>query len=81
MTIKPIRSERDHKAALSEMKRLWGARLGTPAGDRLDVLATLVDAYESRHHLPAPSDRPSRPRGSHQVPLKKQAPPRRRATP
>ncbi|WP_040621445.1 helix-turn-helix domain-containing protein [Rhodovulum sp. PH10] len=48
-TIRPIRSERDHEAALAEVERLWGARSGTPEGDRLDVLATLVDAYETEH--------------------------------
>jgi HTH-type transcriptional regulator/antitoxin HigA len=45
--VRPIRTEADHRAALAEMERLWGARLGTPDGDRLDVLATLVDAYEA----------------------------------
>ncbi|HJQ61042.1 MAG TPA: helix-turn-helix domain-containing protein [Vineibacter sp.] len=54
--VKPIRSAADHKAALAEMKRLWGAKLGTPAGDRLDVLATLVDVYESQHYPMDPPD-------------------------
>lgn len=54
--VKPIRSEADHKAALVEMKRLWGARLGTQGGDRLDVLATLIDVYESEHHPIDPPD-------------------------
>jgi HTH-type transcriptional regulator / antitoxin HigA len=49
--IKPIRSEADHAAAMAEMERLWGAKLGTPEGDRLDVLATLIDAYENEHHV------------------------------
>ena len=35
--------------ALKEIENLWGAKLGTPEGDRLDVLATLVDVYESEH--------------------------------
>jgi HTH-type transcriptional regulator/antitoxin HigA len=48
--IKPIRGEADYEAALAEVKRLWGARSGTPEGDRLDVLATLIDTYESEHH-------------------------------
>jgi antitoxin component HigA of HigAB toxin-antitoxin module len=42
--IKPIRSKRDCEAAFSEIERLWGAKAGTPEGDRLDVLATLVEA-------------------------------------
>ena len=54
--IKPIRSEADYQAALAEIERLWGARLGTPEGDRLDVLATLIDAYESEHHPIDPPD-------------------------
>ena len=38
--VKPIRSRRDHEAALKEVERLWGAKVGTRDGDRLDVLAT-----------------------------------------
>ena len=51
MAIRPIRTDDDHSAALQEIERLWGAAPGTPDGDRLDVLATLVDAYES-HRWP-----------------------------
>ncbi|HEX3989884.1 MAG TPA: helix-turn-helix domain-containing protein [Acetobacteraceae bacterium] len=47
--IKPIRTEADHEAALAEVERLWGARSGTAEGDRLDVLATLIAAYEDRN--------------------------------
>jgi len=49
MEIRPIRNEADHKQALSEIERLWGAKEGTPDGDRLDVLTTLVEAYEEKH--------------------------------
>jgi HTH-type transcriptional regulator / antitoxin HigA len=42
----PIRNETSHRAALKEIDRLWGTPKGTPDGDRLDVLMTLVDAYE-----------------------------------
>jgi HTH-type transcriptional regulator / antitoxin HigA len=55
--VKPIRSEADYEKALAEVERLWGARSETPEGDRLDVLATLIDAYESAQHpidLPDP---------------------------
>ena len=48
MDIRPIRSDEDHAEALAEIERLWGAEPGTPEGDRLDVLATLVEAYEER---------------------------------
>ena len=53
--VKPIRSAADHRAAMAEVKRLWGSKNGTPEGDRLDVLATLIDAYEAQHE---PIDRP-----------------------
>lgn len=54
--IRPIRSKRDYEAALAEVARLWGARKGTPEGDRLDVLATLLDAYEAEHFPFDPPD-------------------------
>lgn len=54
--IKPIRSEADYEQALAEVERLWGAGSGTPKGDRLDILATLIDAYESEHHPIDPPD-------------------------
>jgi HTH-type transcriptional regulator/antitoxin HigA len=54
--VKPIRSERDYEAALEEVERLWGAKAGTREGDRLDVLATLIDAYESEHYPMDPPD-------------------------
>jgi len=54
--IKPIRTSKDYEAALSEVERLWGAKLGTPAGDRLDVLATLIDSYEQIHYPMDPPD-------------------------
>jgi HTH-type transcriptional regulator/antitoxin HigA len=48
MEIRPIRNDKDHRTALAEIERLWGARAGTPAGDKLDVLVTLVETYEER---------------------------------
>ncbi len=54
--LKPIRSEADYETALAEVAQLWGAKSGTPAGDRLDVLATLIDAYEAEHHPIDPPD-------------------------
>lgn len=54
--LKPIRNEADYDAALEEVGRLWGAKSGTPDGDRLDVLATLIDAYEAKHHPVDPPD-------------------------
>lgn len=49
MEIKPIKNERDHGRALKEIDRLMDARPNTPAGDRLDVLVTLVEAWEEKH--------------------------------
>ncbi len=54
--LKPIRTDVEHEAALAEVERLWGAVSGTPDGDRLDVLATLIDAYEARRHPIDPPD-------------------------
>ena len=54
--IKPIRSETDCESALAEVERLWGAKIGTPDGDRLDVLITLIDAYEADHYPMDPPD-------------------------
>ena len=54
--IKPIRTQADHEAALTEVEHLWGAKSGTPRGDRLDVLATLIEAYEERHYPMDPPD-------------------------
>jgi HTH-type transcriptional regulator/antitoxin HigA len=54
--LKPIRSKADYDNAPAEIERLWGARRGTPNGDRLDVLATLIDAYEAEHHPMDPPD-------------------------
>lgn len=54
--LKPIRSERDYDAALAEVETLWGANAGTPEGDRLDILATLIDAYEAKIYPMDPPD-------------------------
>jgi HTH-type transcriptional regulator/antitoxin HigA len=54
--VKPIRTKKDYEAALAEVERLWGAKRGTPAGDRLDVIATLLEAYESEHFPIDPPD-------------------------
>jgi HTH-type transcriptional regulator / antitoxin HigA len=54
--IGPIRTEQDYAAAMAEVERLWRAAAGTAEGDRLDVLATLVDAYEAAHDPIDPPD-------------------------
>lgn len=50
MDIKPIKTARDYRAALREIEGLMQAKANTPEGDRLDVLATLVEAYERTHY-------------------------------
>ena len=54
--LKPIRNEKDYERALAEVEVLWGAKAGTPKGDRLDVLATLIEAYEVEHYPMDPPD-------------------------
>ena len=54
--VKPIRTEKDYDAALKDVERLWGAKNGTPDGDRLDVLATLIEAYEDKQYPMDPPD-------------------------
>lgn len=48
--VRPIRTEADYEAALEEIGKIMTARAGTPEGDRLDVLSTLVEAYETEHY-------------------------------
>ncbi len=50
MNIKPIKSEADYNAALQEVENLMSAQKDTPEGDKLDVLVTLIEAYEEKHH-------------------------------
>jgi len=54
--LKPIRTKADYEKALSEVERLWSAKSGTREGDHLDVLATLIDAYEAEHYPMDPPD-------------------------
>jgi HTH-type transcriptional regulator / antitoxin HigA len=56
MTIKPIKTERDYRKTLKEIEKLWNAKPNTPMGDRLDVLVTLVEAYEQKHYRINPPD-------------------------
>lgn len=57
MDVTPIKTKRDYHRALKEIEGLMDARRGTPDGDRLDVLVTLVEAWEAKHYpmdLPDP---------------------------
>ena len=48
MEIQPVRTDKDHKAALAEIKSSWGASEGSERGDKLDVLLALVEIYEAK---------------------------------
>lgn len=57
MDISPIRTEKDYEAAVQAIEALWSAAPGSPEADKLDVLATLVEVYQEKHHpiaLPDP---------------------------
>ena len=56
MEIKPIRSKADYRAALKAVENLMSARAGSPEGDRLDVMVTLIEAYERKHYPLDPPD-------------------------
>ena len=56
MDIRPIKTETDYEAALQEIECLMDAELDTPEGDRLDILVTLVEAYEAKHYPMAGPD-------------------------
>lgn len=49
MELRPIKTKREHQAALKEIETLWDARAGTAGADRLEVLVLLVEAYERKH--------------------------------
>jgi HTH-type transcriptional regulator/antitoxin HigA len=57
MEIKPIRTEKDYEAALARIEEIFDADLGTPEGDELEILASLVETYEKKNYpigLPDP---------------------------
>ena len=55
MDIKPIRQEEDYERALRRVEELWGSPKDSPENDELDVLVTLIEAYEAKHY---PIDQP-----------------------
>jgi HTH-type transcriptional regulator / antitoxin HigA len=56
MDIRPIKTEADYEHALREIEQLWGAAVNTPKGDKLDILLTLIEAYEQVHYPIDPPD-------------------------
>jgi HTH-type transcriptional regulator/antitoxin HigA len=57
MELKPIRTKRDHAAALKEVERLWNASEGSRDAERIEVLLLLVQSYEAKH-FPVPDPDP-----------------------
>ena len=56
MNIRPVNSEQAYDEAIEHIETLWGAESGTPEGDELDVLLTLVRVYEKENHpVPPPT--------------------------
>lgn len=59
MEIKPLRSDLDYRVALKEAENLWDAQEGSAEADRLEILALLIQDYETRHYpidAPGPID-------------------------
>lgn len=56
MKIKPIKTKEDYKSALRVIQKLWDAEPNTPQGDTLEILITLVEAYEEKHYHIDPPD-------------------------
>lgn len=56
MTIKPIRTDDDLRAAFRHLEGIFQAAEGTPAADEREVLVTLIEAYENKHHAFGPAD-------------------------
>ena len=56
MDISPIKTEQDYDTALKRIDKLMDVEIDTPEGDELDVLVTLVEAYEAKHHPIDPPD-------------------------
>lgn len=50
MDIKPVKTKKDHVNALKRIEQLMGAKANSPEGDELDVLVTLVEAFEAKHY-------------------------------
>lgn len=56
MNIKPIRNDDDLRAAFARLKRVFQAPEGSPEADEMEVLVTLVEAYENKHYSIGPAD-------------------------
>jgi len=54
MELRPLKNDHDLDIAIEEMGLLWGSEIDTIDGDRLEVIALLIDAYESKHYPISP---------------------------
>jgi HTH-type transcriptional regulator/antitoxin HigA len=60
MNINPIHNDEDLEIALARLDKLWGAAIGTPEGNELEILAALIEKYEDEHY-PIPPTTPINP--------------------
>lgn len=51
MNIKPIKNEQDYQQSLTEVEQLWGAEHGSDEHDKIDILVTLIEAFEKKHYF------------------------------
>ncbi|MCX6277448.1 MAG: transcriptional regulator [Bacteroidetes bacterium] len=56
MEIRPIKTENDYNRAIQRIEKLWGAKKNSANGDELDLLCTIVEAYEIKHFPILPPD-------------------------
>ncbi|MCO4760823.1 MAG: helix-turn-helix domain-containing protein [Myxococcales bacterium] len=56
MKIRAIRNDADHARAMVQLESLWGAEAGSLEAEHLEILVTLIDAYEHKHHIIPPPD-------------------------
>ena len=56
MNIKPIRNDDDLRAAFKRLESVFQAREGTPEADEMEILVTLIEAYEHKHYPIGPAD-------------------------
>jgi HTH-type transcriptional regulator / antitoxin HigA len=56
MNIKPIRNDNDLRAAFARLESIFQAEEGTPEGDEMEILATLIEAYKNKHYPIGPAD-------------------------
>jgi HTH-type transcriptional regulator/antitoxin HigA len=50
MNIKPIRNESDLQESFSQLEKVFQAKMGTKEADDMEILVTLIEAYENKHY-------------------------------